>query len=138
MTRGSIASSSRKGSLWVLAIASALVLSFGLGTAGAHKRIIESNLRLKVNPVSDTVVQLSGTVTSERARCEANRTVIVTANGLQIAETTTLANGDWFAQVTPRPAKRTTLIATTPGKFLKRSTRHKHKCASDFDQRKAP
>lgn len=138
MSRGSEGKLARTRLLWVLATASALTLSLGLGTATAHKRTYESNVQVKADAVSDTVLGLSGKVTSDRAGCAAGRTVSITANGVEIATATTLINGDWSAQATPRPPKGTALIASTPRKFLKRSKHHKHKCASDFSERKAP
>lgn len=122
----------------VAALALTLLLVLMAGTAGAHKRIVETNLQLKLDPSGNTVLPLSGKLTSERDRCEGGRTVNVTVNGALVATTTTLVNGDWFAQLSPRPAKGTTLIASTPGKFLKRSTKHRHKCASDFAERRVP
>jgi len=119
-------------------LATALALSVTAGTASAHKITYASNVQLKADAVSDTVLGLSGKVTSERAKCIAGRDVTVTYNGIFLATATTLINGDWSVQSTTRPAKGTTLIASIPRTFLKKSKKHKHKCGSDFSERKAP
>lgn len=121
-----------------LALAAALVAAVTAGTAAAHKVTFESKLQLKVAALSDTVNQYSGKVTSDRSKCVRFRRVNVTAFGAQIATATTLISGSWLVQASPRPARGTELIAFTPRKFLKRSKKHKHKCASDFTERKAP
>jgi len=138
VSRGSRGKAVRMRLLGALATASGLALSLGIGTATAHKFAYESNVQVKADAVSDTVLGLSGKVTSDRAKCVSGRTITITANGVEIATATTLANGEWSAQATPRPPKGTTLIATTPRKFLKRSNRHRHKCESDFSERRAP
>jgi hypothetical protein len=121
-----------------VAVLAALAFSIACASASAHKVTYSTTLQLKVKSVDATTTEYSGKVTSESSRCLAGRTVEVTANGALIATATTLANGDWLATSAPPPAKGTTLIASTPRKFLKRSKKHRHKCASDLTERKAP
>jgi hypothetical protein len=124
--------------LALLGLIAVLALTFGAGAADAHKRISASNVQIKADAVSDTSLALSGKLTSDHSRCIANRTVTVTANGVFVASAVTLVNGDWSVLSTTRPPKGTTLIATVGTKFLKRSNKHRHKCASDFSERRAP
>jgi len=124
---------------WTVAlIVAALGLTLLLSTASAHKRSFETTVQLKTTAVTDTVLQFEGRVVSDRAKCKRYRSVFVDAFDTRIAEATSLINGDWLVQAGPRPPKGTTLIAFSPRKFLKRSKKHKHKCESDFAEKKAP
>ncbi len=117
------------------------LLTFALfaGTAGAHKRIYETTLTFQAKSASPTVNEYSGKVESERAKCERYRTINVDAFDTQIATATSLINGDWLVQQSASlPPKGTTLIAFTKGKVLKRNDDHRHKCSSDFAEKKAP
>jgi hypothetical protein len=124
--------------LALLGVVAALGLTFGAGAADAHKRLSASNVQIKADAVSDTSLALSGKLTSDHSRCVANRTVTVTANGAFVASAVTLVNGDWSVVSSTRPPKGTTLVATVGTKFLKRSKKHRHKCGSDFSERRAP
>jgi hypothetical protein len=114
------------------------VLAFGAGDADAHKRTYASEVQLKAKAASDTTLTLDGKVTSDNSRCVAGREVTITANGAFVASATTLVNGEYSVLSSTRPVKGTTLIATISRKFLKRSKKHRHKCASDFSERRAP
>ena len=119
----------------VLALA-AFVLA---DVASAHKRIYETTLQFKVKEASPGVNRYEGRVVSEKARCEGDREVHIDAFDVRIATAVSLVNGDWAVTGdSAHPPKGTTLIAFTKGKFLKRSKKHRHKCASDFAERKAP
>jgi hypothetical protein len=102
----------------------------------AHKRTYESTLQLKIDPIDTTTSLYSGRVSSDRAKCENGREVTVSVGGSAIAGATTALGGAWSV-VGPTQPKGTTITATMPRKFLKRSKKHKHKCASDFVERRA-
>ena len=121
-----------------LALLGAIVLAVGAPSADAHKRTYASDVQIKAKAATDTSLELSGKVTSDNSRCIAGRTVTVTAGGAFVATATTLVNGEWSVLSATRPPKGTTLIATIEKKFLKRSSKHRHKCASDFSERQAP
>jgi hypothetical protein len=122
--------------LWLAMALGVLLLT---GPASAHKRTFETTLQFKVRAVSDGLNQYEGRVVSDRAKCERKRKVHVDAFDIRIASTVSLASGSWAALGgTAHPPKGTTLIAFTPRKFLKRSRKHRHKCASDFAEKKAP
>ena len=122
--------------LWLALALGAVVLA---DATSAHKRTYETTLQFKVRKASEGVNTYEGRVISERARCERDRAVHVDAFDTRIASTRSLIDGSWTVTgSSAHPPKGTTLIAFTPRKFLKRSKKHRHKCASDFAERKAP
>jgi len=123
----------------VLGLALALGAVALADVASAHKRIYETTLQFKVKEASPGVNQYEGRVVSERSRCEAGRAIHIDAFDTRIASAVSLLNGDWAVTGdSAHPPKGTTLIAFTKGKFLKRSKKHRHKCASDFAEKRAP
>jgi hypothetical protein len=92
---------------------------------------------LKIDTLNDTQDTFSGKVTSTRARCEAGRVVNVTHAGVTIATATTDLAGNWTV-VGPRPPKGDDVTAFTPKKVLKKSRKHRHRCARDIVTHKAP
>ncbi len=122
--------------LWLALALGAVVLA---DAASAHKRTYETTLQFKVRGASAGVNTYEGRVISERAKCESDRAVHIDALDTRIATAVSLLNGDWSVTgSSAHPPKGTTLIAFTPREFLKRSKKHRHKCASDFAERKAP
>ena len=121
------------------ALAALLASAMFAGTAGAHKQTYETSLTFQAKSASPTVNEYSGQVNSERAKCERYRVVNVDAFDVRIATAISLVTGEWSVQQSaPLPPKGTTLIAFTPKKFIKRNDEHRHKCASDFAEKKAP
>lgn len=113
----------------------ALSLALALGVlvfanlASAHKRGWDTNLQFKADTLTATSTEYSGTVRSEKPACERNRVITITTGGVAIGTATSDFNGDYSVVVngTP-PAKRQDVIASTPKKFLKRNSKHRHKC----------
>ena len=129
---------SRRGFV-ALSLAMALGMLVFTGSASAHKRTYETTRQFKVQEASPGVNQYEGRVVSERAACVGGREVHIDAFDTRIASALSLSNGDWSVLGdSAHPPKGTTLIAFTKGKFLKRSKKHRHKCASDFAEKKAP
>jgi hypothetical protein len=114
----------------------ALIGALFVTVTSAHKRSYDSTLQLRIAPVDAATSLYSGRVNSDRAKCESGRTVTVAVGGSVIVGATTAPGGTWSA-VGPSQPKGTTVTATMPRKFLKRSKKHKHKCTSDFVERKA-
>ena len=124
--------------LIVATTATAMALLLLVATAGAHKRTFETTLQFKKpETVSSTVNTYEGRVISEKKRCVRDRKINVEAFDTRIAQAFSTFTGTWAVQG-PRPPKGTTLVAFTPKKFLKKSKKHRHKCASDFAEKKAP
>lgn len=117
-------------------LAAAIGLAVALPAAG-HKRVFDTNLQLKIDELSATQDTFSGKVESTRTRCEIGRVVNVTHAGVTIATTTTDLAGNWTV-VGPRPPKGDDVTAFTPKKILKKSPRHRHRCAPEITTHKAP
>ncbi len=105
------------------------VMALAATSASAHKQGYDTNLQVKVDTLTATSTQYSGSVKSEKAACERYRVITVTTSGVAIATATSDASGSWLVVVngTP-PAKNQDVIASTPKKFLKRNSKHRHKC----------
>ena len=114
------------------AVAAAIALP-----AAAHKVVFATNLQLKIDELNTTQDTFSGKIESIRARCEVGRVVTVTHAGVTIATATTDLAGNWTV-VGPKPPKRDDVTAFTPKKILKKSRKHRHRCAPDITTRKAP
>ena len=114
------------------AVAAAIALP-----AAAHKVVFATNLQLKIDELNATQDTFSGKIESTRARCEVGRVVTVTHAGVTIATATTDLAGNWTV-VGPKPPKRDDVTAFTPKKILKKSRKHRHRCAPDITTRKAP
>jgi hypothetical protein len=117
-------------------LAAAVALAIAL-PAGAHKIRFETNLQFKIDVLSDTQVTYSGRIESPRATCEVGRIVNVTQAGAVIATTTTDFAGNWTV-VDSKPPKGSDVTVFTPKKVLKKSRKHRHKCAPDTATRKVP
>jgi hypothetical protein len=118
----------------------ALTASIGLVVAlpaAGHKVLFDTNLQLKIDTLNETQDTFSGKVTSTRARCEVGRLVNVMHAGVTIATATTDLAGNWTV-VGPRPPKGDDVTAFTPKKILKKSRKHRHRCARDIVTHKAP
>ncbi|MFL5906623.1 MAG: hypothetical protein ACJ75Z_03375 [Solirubrobacterales bacterium] len=115
----------------------ALALALTALPASGHKVTYDSHLQLKIDTLSDTTDTFSGKVISTRAACEFGRIIYVTHAGVTIATATTDAAGNWTV-TGPRPPKNDDVTAFTPKKILKKSRRHRHRCARAVSTHKAP
>jgi hypothetical protein len=124
-----------------LTVAVAAVFALGLATAlqaGGHKLVIPSNLhQVKIDTVHDTTDNFSGSVQSDRPRCEFGRFISITHNGVVIATATTDAAGNYSVNG-PRPPKGDDVVTTLTKKILRKNRKHRHKCTRDVVTRKAP
>jgi hypothetical protein len=120
----------------VAAATCAIGLAVALPAAG-HKVAFDTNLQLKIDPLTDTTNTYSGKVTSTRVRCEVGRFITITHAGVTIATATTDAAGN-YTVTGPRPPKGDDVTAFTPKKFLKKNRKHRHKCVRDVVTHKAP
>ena len=107
------------------------VMALAATPASGHKQGYDTNLQVKVDTLTPTSTQYSGSVRSDRAACERYRVITVTTGGVAVGTATSDAAGNWLVVVngTP-PAKNQDVIASTPKKFLKRNSNHTHKCRS--------
>ena len=121
--------------LWLALALGAVVLA---DVAIGHKQGYDTSLQLKVDPLTTTTTQYAGSVRSEKPRCERNREITITAGGVAIGTATSDFNGEYTVVVTGTPpAKNQDVIASTPKTFLKRNSKHKHKCRAATVTRKA-
>jgi hypothetical protein len=120
----------------VAAAVAAIGLVVALPATG-HKVRYDTNLQLKIDVLNDTQDTFSGKIENQRARCEIGRFITVSHAGVTIATATTDLAGNWTV-VGPRPPKGDDVTAFTPKKVLKKSRKHRHKCAADVVTRKAP
>ena len=120
------------------ALAAAAVMALAAAPASGHKRADDTNLQLKVDGLTATSTQYSGSVKSGKAKCERYRVITITTGGVAIATATSDAAGNYlvFVNGTP-PAKNQDVIASTPKKFRVRNSKHKHKCKRATVTRKA-
>jgi hypothetical protein len=121
----------------VAVAACALGLAMAALPAAGHKVAFDTHLQLKMNTLSDAQDTFSGKVTSTRARCVTGRVVNVIHAGVTIATATTDPAGNWTV-VGPRPPKGDAVTAFTPKKVLKKSRKHRHRCARAVVTHKAP
>ena len=127
----------KKKSLAV-ALVTAAALALIVAPASGHKTAYDTSLQLKVDGLTATTTQYSGSVNSERGACERNRTITITTLGVTVATVVSDAAGNYNVVVTgPPPAKNQDVIASTPKKFIKRNSKHKHKCKPASVTRKA-
>jgi hypothetical protein len=127
----------KKTSLAV-ALATAAALALIVAPASGHKRAYDTSLQLKVDGLTATTTQYSGSVKSEKGACERNRTITITTAGVEIGQVVSDGAGNYSIVVTgPPPAKNQDVIASTPKKFIKRNSKHKHKCKPASVTRKA-
>lgn len=115
------------------AIAAALgavaMMALAVTPASAHKQGWDTNLQVKVDVLNATTTQYSGDVRSEKPACERYREITVTTGGVAVATAISDIAGNWLVFVNgPPPAKNQDVIASTPKKFLKRNSKHRHKC----------
>jgi hypothetical protein len=134
----------RRGTVSTVRTFAALSLVLALGVlvlanvASAHKQRWDTDLQLRVDRLTATTTQYSGSVRSERAKCERNRVITITTGGVAIGTATSDFEGNYTVVVTGTPpAKNQDVIASTPKTFLKRNSKHKHKCRPATVTRKA-
>jgi hypothetical protein len=112
--------------LWLSLALGVLVLA---GVASGHKQGYDTNLQLRVDRLTATTTQYSGSVRSERAKCERNRVITITTGGVAIGTATSDFEGNYTVVVTGTPpARNQDVTASTPRRWLKRNSEHKHKC----------
>ena len=100
-------------------------LALIVAPASGHKKAYDTSLQLKVDGLTVTTTQYSGSVRSEKGACERNRTITITTLGVAIATVVSDAAGNYSVVVTgPPPAKNQDVIASTPKKFIKRNSKH--------------
>jgi hypothetical protein len=122
----------------VVALATVAALALIVAPASGHKKAYDTSLQLKVDGLTATTTQYSGSVHSTKGACERNRVITITTLGVAIAQVTSDAAGNYTVTVTgPPPAKNQDVVASTPKKFLKRNSKHKHKCKPASVTRKA-
>ena len=109
------------------------------GTAGAHKQAYDSSIQLKIDALTTTSTQYSGRVNSEKAACERYRDITITTGGVFVAQVLSDAAGNYSIAVTGTPpAQGQDMVATAAKKFIKRNSKHKHKCSPASVTHKAP
>lgn len=137
MRKNGMGSAGRRRTI-AAALGAAAVMALAAAPASGHKQANDTNLQLKVDGLTATSTQYSGSVKSEKAACERYRVITITTGGVAIATATSDAAGNFlvFVNGTP-PAKNQDVIASTPKKFRKRNSKHKHKCKRATVTRKA-
>jgi hypothetical protein len=133
-----ITGTARRGRAIAVALGAVALVAISAIPASAHKRGYDTSLQLKVDKLTATSTQYTGSVRSEKPACERNREITITTGGVAIGTATSDFNGDYTVVVngTP-PAKNQDVIASTPKKFLKRNAKHRHKCRAATVTRKA-
>jgi hypothetical protein len=121
-----------------VALGAAALVALSAVPASGHKQGYDTSLQLKVDTLTATSTQYAGSVRSEKPACERNREITITTGGVAIGTATSDFNGDYTVVIngTP-PAKNQDVIASTPKKFLKRNSKHRHKCRAATVTRKA-
>lgn len=129
---------SRKWRFAALSLGLVLAMFVVVSTASGHKRGFDTGLRLKVDFLTPTSTQYSGSVRSDKRKCERKREITITTGGIAIGTATSDFDGNYTVVVngTP-PVKNQDVIASTPKKFLKRNKKHRHKCRAEKVTRKA-
>jgi hypothetical protein len=121
-----------------VALGAAALFALSAAPASGHKQGFDASLQLKVDPLTTTTTQYSGSVRSDKPACERNREITLTTGGVVIGTATSDFSGDYLVVITGTPpAKNQDVIASTPRKLLKRSKKHVHKCRPDTVTRKA-
>ena len=110
--------------------AAAAVSAIGLAVAlpaSGHKVAFDTNLKIRLDTLNPTTEQYSGKVRSEKAACEAGRTITVSQSGVPVGTTVSNSGGDWVL-TGPVPPKGAQITVSTPRKILKKNKKHTHKC----------
>jgi hypothetical protein len=115
-----------------------LTLAVWLDAGGApgHKAGYGSFIVLTPTALSDTTIDYAGQVNSESKLCRAGRALELFVGGNHLTTVTTDRAGGWSVTGV-RPAQGTEVTAAVSSK-VKRTRRHRHRCAADSITKKAP
>ena len=92
-----------RGRAVAVALGAAALVALSAVPASAHKQGYDTSLQLKVDPLTTTSTQYSGSVQSDKPRCERNREITITTGGVAIGTVTSDFAGNFSIVVNGTP-----------------------------------